>query len=298
MWALPDTVVEKKATATSLYPESYGSRMWGRRKVPYYTTKRAAATHINAVCRGFLARLHLSQYFGMRYAKILCQYSGYYYYYDRYETDTEKDPSWHKPRLAFPWDIGVYVPDDPEDYLHGDKYSYRGFEFGPYVIKNGVGQQATQRAETHAFIKPNEWRDSALERPEDIDVDENPLGSVIAWMDGLQIKDLLISEYVIMVSACVRCYRVVWWVLSDGCCRVLILCSLCGAMFSENEYSQEQLEGGVQADEQIPAEPALSVVRAVSVCHHQRTSLGGGFSALGCAYHLQSLPGYYFSLEQ
>jgi len=108
MWALPDTVVEKKATATSLYPEYYASRNWGRRPVPYYTTKRAAATHINAVARGFMARKRLSLYFGMRYAKILCKYSGYYYYYDRFETDPEKDPSWHKPRLAFPWDIGKY----------------------------------------------------------------------------------------------------------------------------------------------------------------------------------------------
>lgn len=99
----------------------------------------------------------------------------------------------------------MFIPDDPEDYLRGDKYSYRGFEFGPYVIKNGVGGQATERAETYAFIKPNEWRDSALERPEDIDVDDHPLGDIIPWMDGLQIKDLVISEYVIMVGISVVC---------------------------------------------------------------------------------------------
>lgn len=200
MWAVPDKVIEKRATATTLYPEYYGSKRWGRRSYTKFTSRRLAAICIQALGRGYLSRLHLSQYYSHRYSKILCEYSGYYYYFDKYTVGQNIESSWYKPRLAFPWDIKEYIPNDPEDYLHGDKYSYRGFEFGPYVIKDGVGQKATQRAETFAFIKPNDWRDHALDHPKDINLEETSLGNIIPWMDGLKSKCLVISEYVILVK--------------------------------------------------------------------------------------------------
>lgn len=199
MWAVPDTVIEKRATVTTLYPEYYASRRWGRRKFTKFTSRRLAAICIQSVARGYLVRLRLSYYFSQRYAKRLCEYSGYYYYFDRYNSNYNNESSWFKPRLAFPWDIKEYIIEDPEDYLKGDKYSYRGFEFGPYVIKTGVGKNATQRAETFAFIKPNDFRDSALDHPKDIDLNIHPLGTKIAWMDGLKAKSLTINEYVVMV---------------------------------------------------------------------------------------------------
>lgn len=135
MWAPPDPVVSDNAVGVNLYPEYYASRRWGRRKFYGWKSKRAAARHIQAVARGFLARRALSHYFSQRYAKILCHFSGYYYFYDRYDTRHDADATWYKPRLAFPDDIGLYIPEDPEDYLRGDKYSYQGFEKGPYICK-------------------------------------------------------------------------------------------------------------------------------------------------------------------
>ena len=59
------------------------------------------------------------------------------------------------------------------------------------------------RAEHHAFINPSEWRDNALEEVQDIPIDEGAqLGAVIPWMDGLKVKSLEITEYVIMVGMC------------------------------------------------------------------------------------------------
>ena len=63
-----------------------------------------------------------------------------------------------------------------------------------------MNTKATARAEQHAFIKPSEWRSMAVDHPKDIDIeDEARLGTVIPWMDGLDAKALVVSEYVIMV---------------------------------------------------------------------------------------------------
>lgn len=204
MWAPRDNVIATNVAGVQLYPEFYLSRQWGRRKfdAPWSKGKRAAVTLINASVRGFLARRALSRYYGMRYAKILCEYSQYYYFYDRYDENPQADATWYKPRLAFPWDIGLWSPDDPEDYMRGDKYSYRGFEKGPYICKTGVNPKAKARAEQEAFIKQSDWRDNALEDPAHIDIEgETPLGSVIPWMDGLRVKPLVIDEYVVMRTA-------------------------------------------------------------------------------------------------
>ena len=107
MWAPKDPIISQNIVGTSLYPEFYASRTWGRRKFVPFKNKRSAATCINAAARGFLARKALSRYYGKRYAKILCLYSGYYYFYDRFDSRPDADPSWYKPRLAMHWDIGI-----------------------------------------------------------------------------------------------------------------------------------------------------------------------------------------------
>ena len=58
---------------------------------------------------------------------------------------------------AFPNDIEAYKPEDPDDYLHGDKYTLMGFEHGPYAKRQGVKKTGMVRSKHIAFLKPNTW---------------------------------------------------------------------------------------------------------------------------------------------
>ena len=144
MWAPPDRVVSTVAHTITLYPEFYRSRSWGRRAFAGYDGNReAAATHICAVARGFIARRRLSNYYGHRFYTLICNFSGYKYFHDT--ENPRGDTSWHKPRLAFPTDIQPYHPDDPEYYLKKDKYSYHDINVGPVVARRGVGKSNVKR---------------------------------------------------------------------------------------------------------------------------------------------------------
>ena len=62
---------------------------------------------VSAVCRGWIARQRLKEYMKRRYNKRLCQFSGYYYYYDSYNADNNVETSWYKPVL------GIFSYIDP-----------------------------------------------------------------------------------------------------------------------------------------------------------------------------------------
>ena len=106
-WAEPDAHVSKEAHTVPLFPESYKSRRWGRRRFNGWEGNRTdAATHINAVIRGFLVRQNLRHYFRQRFTKKRCGESGYYYFVDNFNPEAES--TWYKPLLAFPDDIQPY----------------------------------------------------------------------------------------------------------------------------------------------------------------------------------------------
>ena len=144
-WA-PAEKPSKLVDYIELFPVFYASRTWGRRKCKPFETIDAAATHIAAVMRGLLERRALQRYFASRYVKVLDKWSGYYYFVDNYALGDRT--SWYKPRLAFPTDIPVFDPlaNDPQEFLKGDKYTYREFTKGPYLRLAGIGKLQTARA--------------------------------------------------------------------------------------------------------------------------------------------------------
>lgn len=138
------------------------------------------------------------RYFKARFNKKLCNFTGYYYFHDTYNTDPQVDSTWYKPFLAFPDDIDVYVQPDLDDYMQGKKYSEAGFEQGPYCTREG---NKIVRAKHIAFLKPNAWRDSAYTGPEQIDLEKAKLGSVVAFMDELKDINYKITDYALVRSA-------------------------------------------------------------------------------------------------
>lgn len=191
--------------------------MWGRRKIPKFT-RDTAAFQLTAVARGFLARLHLRQYYKYRYRRVFDSSSGYYYFHDQHRENVE--PSWYKPRLAFPNDIEVYEPeiDDPKDFMKGknNKYTYREFITGPYVRRElgTYGRKRTIRSENNHFIEINPWRHDSITSLHEVDLSTTPLDSVIHIFDGLKPKETVVSDYVLMRT-------VVAYILENNCDSIL-----------------------------------------------------------------------------
>lgn len=206
--------------------------MWGRRKIPKFT-EETAAYHLTAVAKGFLARLSLRQYYKYRYVRVFDESSGYYYFQDQYATtttepNTEGDgtmtvaaqPSWYKPRLAFPNDIEVYEPenDDPKDFMKGknNKYTYREFISGPYVRRElgTYGRKKTVRSENYHFLEINPLKYDAITSLHEVDLSATPLDSIIHIFDGIKPKEAIISDYVLMRT-------IVSYLLDNNCDTVL-----------------------------------------------------------------------------
>ena len=198
MWAPIEAHPNPASTSANMYSLPYNSRVWGRREFNGWSSEESAATHIAAVTRGWIAREALRKYFRTRYQKRLCNFSGYYYIYDTFNTDPQVDSSWYKPRLAHPNDIVPYEPADPDDYLQGDKYTTMGFEKGPYFRRHGLPKAQMIRSKTIAFEKPNPLRERALKRPEEIDLEKTPLKSLVAYFDGNDVFELYISDHAMM----------------------------------------------------------------------------------------------------
>ena len=206
MWGSIKNTIAVGTIVVHLYPTFYASRRWGRRPFNgWNNNKNAAATHISSVYRGYCARKALRLYYKERYEKRKCQFSGWWYFNDKWHYDpinNTESVTWYKPLLAFPDDINEYVEVDPEDHMKGDKYTYRGFANGPYVQKKGIAKYDTQRSQQEAFKKPDPLRDIALTHVDEIDLETTPLGSLIPWMEGLKTGHLIISDYTNMRVAC------------------------------------------------------------------------------------------------
>ncbi len=145
-WVRPETT-SKLVDLIEMFPLLYLSRSWGRRKFISWESIDDAATQIAAMIRGWLARNALRRYYATRYCKIFDKTSGYFYFTDNWDPNTPT--FWHKPRLAFPDDIPEYdpTPPDPQDFLKGDKYTYKPFTKGPYIKLVGTGKLQKARAE-------------------------------------------------------------------------------------------------------------------------------------------------------
>ena len=99
MWAPHDSRTRVGVVLVHMYPQYYQSRRWGRRTFePWGDNVEGAATHIAAVARGWLERKALRAYFRERYDKRRCQFSGYYYFYDKWNMDKNVETSWYKVR--------------------------------------------------------------------------------------------------------------------------------------------------------------------------------------------------------
>ena len=194
----PSEKICPTALITILLPQFYASRQWGRRKFYGFPDEDSAATCINSVVRGWFARQNLRRYYRENYIRVFDKYSGYYYFHYLRE---EREPAWFKPRLAFPDDILVPAVIDPEDYMHGEKLTYQGFTHGPYLRLVTAGKKNVNFANMPNFISKNEWRDTAVRYPSEIDLETCPLGSVIAWLDGLKAINYHMSDYAVMRTA-------------------------------------------------------------------------------------------------
>jgi len=204
-WAPPEKPSPTALTVT-LLPVYYSSRQWGRRKFVGFSDENAAVNHIITVYRGFLARKFLQHYYRNRYTKFFDKYSGYYYFQDNYDIYSEKETSWLKPRLAFATDILPYEgTEDPEDFMKGKKLSYQSFTHGPLFRLQSVGKKNLMKAKIYNFISDNEWRDSSVRAPDEIDLEASPLGSIIAWLDGLKAIEYYMSDYAVMRT--VACHQ-------------------------------------------------------------------------------------------
>jgi hypothetical protein len=205
LWVKFDGKPSQSVVSYQLFGQTYLSRQWGRRDFRGWESKDAAATHIAAVTRGMQARMALRAYYKTRYEKVYDPYSQYYFFVDRWQdADDITEPSWHKPCLAFPTDIEEVILIDPEDHMRGDKYTYRGFERGPYLTRAGMNKRDIDRAKTNTFKKPNAWRDQAITTPAQIDLDTAKLGDILAWMDDLKAVEYHITDYSRMRTACVN----------------------------------------------------------------------------------------------
>lgn len=199
MWGPPDKYPSKSSQNIQLFPENYCSRRWGRRRFHGWESPEAAAVHITAVARGFLARLYLRRYFQERYYLKLDPFSGYYYFFDTFFP--EADTSWYKPRLAFFDDIKVYVPPDPDDYLQGNRYSKLDFRVGPLIKVVGLNKLDAGRADVGAFLIANPERQAAIRRYEEFDLENISVGDDVIIFDGHRPTHLQINEYHIMRAA-------------------------------------------------------------------------------------------------
>ena len=193
MWATPDRFPSDSAQNVQMYPEFYSSRRWGRRKFYGWQTEEDAATHITAVGRGFLARKALRRYYRARYYTKVDNFSGYFYFVDNMNPDL--DTVWFKPRLAFPDDILPYEEEDPDDYLKGKKYSRQDFTKGPIYKVSGLNQKDLTRADLAAFYADNPWRNSAVDKYTEIDLDNIAKDTIIAWFDGTKPSKLPITSF-------------------------------------------------------------------------------------------------------
>jgi hypothetical protein len=137
-WAPPQKP-SKYTDLIEVFPARYASRSWGKRRFVPFEDYKAAALHITAVARGYLARKALRAYFRMRYLRVLDKNSGYFYFADNFNLSS--DTVWYKPRLAFPDDIKIYDPyeNDKEDFMKGEKYTHKSFMKGPYIKKARLG---------------------------------------------------------------------------------------------------------------------------------------------------------------
>ena len=201
MWAEPDKVVSVSAAVVLLYPEGYQSRAWGRRPFNGWNNDIDAINHIKTVWRGYCARRDLSRYYFDRYKRSKCNLSGYLYFYDTYDSENEFCSFWYKPRLAFPWDIQEVKKFDPEDHMGDKKYSKLGFIHGPYLKKSGLSKANIKRAKNPAFTKTNPLRDCAISDFHEIDLENTPIGSVIAFFDDSKAIEIHIDEYSLVKAA-------------------------------------------------------------------------------------------------
>lgn len=187
-------------SAMYLLPESYLSRIWGRRKfVPYNGDKVRATTHIASVARGFIARIRLRHYFKTVWQKVInddnkSSYFGFYYFYNTITGET----TWLKPRLAFPDDIefpvnsseivnglvetkgkaynNTYDKDNNED-KGGDQQNR--YSKGPFIVRGRLGKNSTSR-----FQKPLVSLPVKTEEPADIDFESASYREVSSWLDN------------------------------------------------------------------------------------------------------------------
>jgi hypothetical protein len=85
----------------------------------------------------------------------------------------------------------------------GDKYTYREFTKGPYLRQAGIGKKQTARAQHGHFHHFNPVREIAVINPEDLDLEKYPVYSIVPLIDGHKLKNVLVSDYMQMRSACV-----------------------------------------------------------------------------------------------
>jgi hypothetical protein len=199
LWVEPEKYPSDNAVNTFIYPEYYASRRWGRRKFLGFNSFDDAATHICSVARGFLARQRLRLLFRSRFYTSIDKFSGYYYFVDSKYPEVE--PTWYKPRLAFPDDIKPFVGFDPDDYMNGDKFSNHDHTRGPFLKVAGLSKINKIKPKHNVFFIENKIRENALKKYEDIDIDNISFNSVLPWMDSLKVVDLKINEYHIMRTA-------------------------------------------------------------------------------------------------
>ena len=199
MWATPEKFPSERSQTVDLYPEFYASRRWGRRRFNGWHSEDEAATHISAVIRGFFARKLLRAIFQERFYTKVDSFSGYLFFVDRNRLEAET--TWFKPILAFPGDIKPLKEDDPEDYMHGYKYSKQNFKVGPFMNVSGLNKEDKVRTDVEAFIVKSAWRDAALHGYREIDLETASVGSIISWMDGTKASQLMLSEFHLMRAA-------------------------------------------------------------------------------------------------
>lgn len=193
MWTTPDKFPSDVAQNVMLYPEFYGSRRWGRRKFHGWQSEEAAATHIAAVGRGYIARNAIRRYYRARFYTKTDPFSGYYFFVDNMNPDL--DTVWYKPRLAFPDDILPYEEEDPQDWMKGKKFSRTDFRLGPMYKVAGVNKKDMERSELEAFYCENPWRTQAVSSYSQIDLNSTSVGAIIAWFDGEKATKLKMSPF-------------------------------------------------------------------------------------------------------
>jgi len=85
--------------------------------------------------------------------------------------------------------------------MKGDKYSYRSCLNGPYIRLSKVGKSNKIRAKHDAFIPNNPFREAAVSRHEDIDLENFTIGSVISWLEDFKVVPIQLDEYAIIRAA-------------------------------------------------------------------------------------------------